>query len=99
MAGAALIALGDRGSSPGSLFGNLLAVAGAVTLAAYQVMGRGLRDTLPLNAYVLAVWGTACSRSPASWRPSARASATTPCGPGCCSRRSPSCRRSAATAS
>ena len=59
MVGAAVIALGDRGSSPASLFGNLLAVAGAVTLATYQVIGRGLRATLPLNAYMLLVWGTA----------------------------------------
>jgi drug/metabolite transporter (DMT)-like permease len=59
MAGAALIALGETRSSPASLFGNLLAVGGAVTLATYQVIGRGLRDTLPLNAYMLAVWGTA----------------------------------------
>jgi drug/metabolite transporter (DMT)-like permease len=58
MAGAALIALGERASSPASLFGNLLAVAGAVTLATYQVIGRGLRAALPLNAYMLAVWGT-----------------------------------------
>ena len=59
MAGAAVIALGDGGSSPASLFGNLLAVVGAVTLATYQVIGRGLRGALPLNAYMLAVWGTA----------------------------------------
>jgi drug/metabolite transporter (DMT)-like permease len=61
MAGAALIALGDHAASPGSLFGNLLALAGAVTVAAYQVIGRGLRDALPLNAYILGVWGTAAS--------------------------------------
>jgi drug/metabolite transporter (DMT)-like permease len=59
LGGAALIALGDWTGSPGSLLGNGLAVAGAVTLAAYQVVGRGLRDALPLDAYVLAVWGTA----------------------------------------
>ena len=58
-AGAATIAVGDWTGSPGSLLGNGLAVAGAVTLAAYQVVGRGLRDALPLNAYVLSVWGTA----------------------------------------
>jgi drug/metabolite transporter (DMT)-like permease len=58
-AGAALIALGDWTGSPGSLRGNLLAIAGAVTFAVYQVVGRGLRDALPLNAYVLGVWGTA----------------------------------------
>jgi drug/metabolite transporter (DMT)-like permease len=59
MAGAAVIAFGEGGSSPASLFGNLLAVVGAVTLATYQVIGRGLRGALPLNAYMLAVWGTA----------------------------------------
>jgi len=58
-AGAALIALGDWTGSPGSLLGNALAVAGAVTVAAYQVIGRGLRAALPLNAYVLGVWATA----------------------------------------
>lgn len=59
LAGAALIALGDHAATPGSLFGNLLALAGAVTVAAYQVIGRGLRGALPLNAYVLGVWGSA----------------------------------------
>ncbi|MCG6924532.1 MAG: DMT family transporter [Acidobacteria bacterium] len=59
MVGAALIALGDHAASPGSLFGNLLALAGAVTVAAYQVIGRGLRAALPLSAYILGVWGTA----------------------------------------
>lgn len=57
--GAALIAFGDWTGSPGSLLGNGLAVAGAVAVALYQVIGRGLRDALPLNAYVLGVWGTA----------------------------------------
>ena len=33
--------------------GNLLALAGAITLAAYHVIGRGLRHALPLSAYVL----------------------------------------------
>jgi drug/metabolite transporter (DMT)-like permease len=58
-AGAALIAYGDWTGSPGSLLGNSLAVAGAATVALYQVIGRGLRDALPLDAYVLGVWGTA----------------------------------------
>jgi drug/metabolite transporter (DMT)-like permease len=57
--GAALIAYGDWAGSPGSLTGNLLALAGAVTLAAYHVIGRGLRDALPLQAYLLGVWSTA----------------------------------------
>ncbi len=59
--GAALIAYGDWTGAPGSLRGNLLALAGAVTVAAYQVIGRGLRTALPLNAYVLGVWATAAS--------------------------------------
>jgi drug/metabolite transporter (DMT)-like permease len=59
LAGAALIALADWTGSPGSLRGNLLALAGAATLAVYQVIGRGLRRALPLDAYVLAVWSTA----------------------------------------
>ncbi len=56
LVGAALIAAGDWGAAPSTLFGNLLAVAGAAALAAYHVVGRGLRDALPLNAYVLTVW-------------------------------------------
>jgi drug/metabolite transporter (DMT)-like permease len=60
-AGAAVIALGDWTGSPGTLGGNALAVAGAVTLAVYQVIGRGLRSALPLDAYVLGVWATAAA--------------------------------------
>jgi len=59
--GALLIAGGDFGREPGSLTGNLLAVAGAATLAVYHVVGRGLRDALPLNAYVFLVWATAAA--------------------------------------
>jgi drug/metabolite transporter (DMT)-like permease len=59
LAGAALIAVGDWGPSPAALWGDLLALAGAVTLSAYHVIGRGLRDALPLGAYVFAVWATA----------------------------------------
>jgi drug/metabolite transporter (DMT)-like permease len=58
-AGAAVIAFSDWTGSPGSLLGNLLALVGAVAVAAYQVVGRGLRDALPLNAYILGVWTTA----------------------------------------
>jgi drug/metabolite transporter (DMT)-like permease len=57
--GAALIAYGDWTGSPGSLLGNGLALFGAVMVAVYQVVGRGLREALPLDAYVLGVWGTA----------------------------------------
>lgn len=57
LVGALLIAAGDWGG--GSLVGDALAVAGAVTLSLYHVAGRGLREALPLRAYVLGVWGTA----------------------------------------
>jgi drug/metabolite transporter (DMT)-like permease len=57
--GAVLIAAGDWGRQPSSLLGNALAVAGAFTLAAYHVSGRGLRDALALHAYILLVWATA----------------------------------------
>jgi drug/metabolite transporter (DMT)-like permease len=59
LAGAALIAAGDWSVAPNSLTGTLLALAGAVSLALYHVAGRGLRDAMPLAAYVFAVWGVA----------------------------------------
>lgn len=61
LVGAVLIAYGDWTGSPGSLSGNLLALAGAVTLAGYHVIGRGLRTALPLRAYLLGVWATAAA--------------------------------------
>ena len=61
LAGAVLIALGDWGRSAGSLGGDALAMAGAVTLSLYHVIGRGLRDALPLSAYVFGVWATAAA--------------------------------------
>lgn len=59
LAGAGLIAWGDWAGGGDSLLGDLLALAGALTLSLYHVAGRGLRDALPLGAYVLGVWGTA----------------------------------------
>jgi len=59
LAGAALIAAGDWSSAPSSLLGSLLAVAGAIALALYHVAGRGLRETMPLGAYVFTVWTVA----------------------------------------
>jgi drug/metabolite transporter (DMT)-like permease len=58
-AGAVCIAAADWTGSASSLAGAALAVAGAVTLSAYHVIGRGLRDALPLPAYVLGVWAAA----------------------------------------
>jgi drug/metabolite transporter (DMT)-like permease len=59
LAGAIVIALGDWRSGAQSLFGDVLALVGAATLSLYHVAGRGLREALPLQAYVLAVWSTA----------------------------------------
>ena len=99
MVGAAVIALGDRGSSPASLFGNLLAVAGAVTLATYQVIGRGLRTALPLNAYMLSVWSTAMFALAGLMAAFGTRFGNYPVRRGSRSPRSPSCRRSEATVS
>jgi len=58
LTGAALIAAGDWDGGTASLTGDALAMAGAVL---YHVIGRGLRDALPLSAYVLGVWATAAA--------------------------------------
>jgi drug/metabolite transporter (DMT)-like permease len=57
--GAVFIAAGDWQGDVLGLRGAALALAGAVTLSAYHVIGRGLRAALPLRAYVLGVWSTA----------------------------------------
>jgi drug/metabolite transporter (DMT)-like permease len=59
--GAACIAAADWSGAAGSLTGAVLALAGAITLSAYHVIGRGLRDALPLRAYVLYVWAGAAA--------------------------------------
>ena len=61
LAGAGLIAAGDWQSGPASLIGDALALAGAVTMSLYHVIGRGLREALPLPAYILGVWSTAAA--------------------------------------
>lgn len=59
LAGAGLIAYGDWSVGPEPLQGDLLALAGAGALSAYHIAGRALRDALPLEAYLLAVWSAA----------------------------------------
>jgi drug/metabolite transporter (DMT)-like permease len=56
LGGATVIAAGDWSRGPDPLKGDLLALAGAVTLSIYHVVGRGLRAALPLAPYVLGVW-------------------------------------------
>jgi drug/metabolite transporter (DMT)-like permease len=60
--GAVLIAAGDWSSGGADpLLGDALALAGAVALSLYHVIGRGLRSALALDAYVLWVWGSAAA--------------------------------------
>lgn len=59
LAGTAVIVQGDSAGGPEPLKGDALALAGALTLSLYHLAGRGLRDALPLSAYVLAVWSSA----------------------------------------
>ncbi len=61
LAGAVLIAAGDWQSGMASLTGVALAMAGAVTMSLYHVIGRGLREALPLRAYVVGVWAAAAA--------------------------------------
>ncbi len=42
-----------------AVFGNLLALAGALTGSAYLLVGRWLRSTLPLIVYITSVYGVA----------------------------------------
>jgi drug/metabolite transporter (DMT)-like permease len=59
MAGALIIGWGDfnRGSAP--LLGDALALAGAVFVAAYYVIGRRLRQRLDIWNYALVIYGVA----------------------------------------
>ncbi len=61
MVGAAVVALGDAGASDGAarspLLGDLLAVVGAITVGAYYLTGRSLRQRLSLWPYVGLVYG------------------------------------------
>jgi drug/metabolite transporter (DMT)-like permease len=59
--GASLIAGGDAAAGVDPLRGDLLALLGAITLSVHHVIGRGLREALPLGAYVLGVWSTAAA--------------------------------------
>lgn len=59
MAGSVLIGLGDLGEHPHRLWGDVLALVGAMTVAGYFLIGRRLRARLSLLAYVFPVYGTA----------------------------------------
>ena len=58
-AGGALIGLGDLGADTHQLWGDVLALIGAIAGAGYFLIGRRLRARLSLLAYVFPVYGTA----------------------------------------
>lgn len=59
VAGSAIISLGDWSAGAHQLRGNLLAVAGAITVAIYLLLGQRLRGQLSLLGYVFPVYGIA----------------------------------------
>ncbi|MEN9314975.1 MAG: hypothetical protein RIS35_1368 [Pseudomonadota bacterium] len=64
IAGSALIIASDLQAAPGTagrdpMFGNALALAGAVAISGYFLVGRGLNRRLTLLAYVAIVYGAA----------------------------------------
>ena len=63
--GAAAMSFGDAGEAPisdATLYGNSLAVLGAITIAGYVLAGRSIRQRVSLFPYVTVVY-TACSLS------------------------------------
>lgn len=57
--GSVVIALGEGGSGSRPLLGNALALLGALTAAAYLLIGRRLRATVSLLTYITVVYGIA----------------------------------------
>jgi drug/metabolite transporter (DMT)-like permease len=57
--GAGVIGWGDFAGGPEPLLGDLLAVAGAVFVSVYYVIGRGVRQRLDLWSYIAVVYGVA----------------------------------------
>jgi drug/metabolite transporter (DMT)-like permease len=59
--GAGVIGWGDFVGGPEPVLGDLLALAGAVFVSVYYVIGRGLRQRLDLWSYVAVVYGVAAT--------------------------------------
>jgi len=57
-AGAAIIAIGDLGLGEANLYGDILALVGAVMLGIYLLSGRKIRQSLDLFSYVTPVYAT-----------------------------------------
>ncbi|ELY88199.1 hypothetical protein C483_15841 [Natrialba hulunbeirensis JCM 10989] len=63
MIGAAAMSLGDAGEAPisdATMYGNALAILGAITVAGYVLAGRSIRQRVSLFPYVTVVY-TACA--------------------------------------
>lgn len=58
VAGTALVAGADLALSPARLAGDLLALAGAATVAGYYVLGRRVRSEVSFVPYLILVYGT-----------------------------------------
>lgn len=61
VAGAAVIGWGDFGRGRDAFLGDLLAIAGAIFVSGYYVIGRGVRRQLPLWPYIFVVYGVAAT--------------------------------------
>ena len=61
VAGAAVIGWGDFGRGREAFLGDLLAIAGAVFVPGYYVIGRGVRRRLDLWLYIFVVYGVAAA--------------------------------------
>ena len=59
--GGMVIGFGDMALGPGELRGDLLAIIGAVMMAAYLLIGRRLRAKLSLLSYIVLVYWTAAA--------------------------------------
>lgn len=57
--GGIIIAWGDRGGGPSSLYGDFLALAGAVMMTGYLLVGRRIRPKVDLHVYISLVYGAA----------------------------------------
>ena len=60
LTGSVLIAMSDAGSGGGHLYGDILALAGAIAIAVYTLIGRIVRATVSTTVYTYIVY-TACA--------------------------------------
>ena len=61
LAGGVIIALGDWDLGDRRLYGDGLALLGAAGVAGYYIIGRDLRRSMPVLAYVAPVYGLAAA--------------------------------------